>query len=72
MDGMREGDAFSLSKPIDAMVTGTSDLIVLPTGTVVSIVLVFGDPNAPAAYEVEAFLEDGDRYALATVEASDV
>ncbi|MGT2430709.1 hypothetical protein ACU4HD_22220 [Cupriavidus basilensis] len=69
---MRENDVFSLSKPVEATVIGEHDIVVLPVGTVVSVVLVFGDPGAPAAYEVEAFLEDSGRYALATVEARDI
>ncbi|RQR43491.1 hypothetical protein DIE20_11550 [Burkholderia sp. Bp9131] len=69
---MKENDVFALAKPIDASVIGTGDIVELPIGTVVSVVLVFGDPNAPTAYEVEAFLEGSDTYVLATVEASDV
>ncbi|VVD67587.1 hypothetical protein PIN31009_00435 [Pandoraea iniqua] len=69
---MREGDVFALSGPVEATVIGERDVVVLPLGTIVSVVLVFGDDNAPDAYEVEAFLADCGRYALATVEASDM
>lgn len=69
---MKENDVFSLSKPVEATVIDEHDVVVLPVGTVVSVVLVFGDPSAPVAYEVEAFLDDSGRYALATVEARDI
>jgi hypothetical protein len=72
MKAMKENNVFPLSKPVEATVIGEHDVVVLPIGTVVSVVIVFGDPNAPAAYEVEVFLKDSGRYALATVEASDV
>ncbi|RBB31704.1 hypothetical protein DPV79_40655 [Burkholderia reimsis] len=72
MKVMKENDVFSLSKSVEAMVIGEQDVVVLPVGTVVSVVLVFGDPSAPVAYEVEAFLEDSGRYALGTVEALDI
>lgn len=69
---LKENDVFSLLKPVEAAVIGNSDIVLLPRGQVVSVVLVFGDPYAPVAYEVEAFLKDSNRYALAIVEASDI
>jgi hypothetical protein len=36
------------------------------------VVSVFGDENAPEAYEVEAFLSEEDLYVLATIDAQDV
>lgn len=72
MNAMRENDTFVLSKPVEGTVIGEHRTLVLSVGTVVTVVLVFGDPTAPTAYEVEAFLPEGDVYALATVEAHDV
>lgn len=72
MNAMKENDTFVLSKSVEATVIGERRTLVLPVGTVVTVVLVFGDSNAPAAYEVEAFLPEGNVYALATVEARDV
>ena len=66
---MRECDTFALSKPVEATVIGERRTLVLPAGTVVTVVLVFGDVTAPTAYEVEAYLPEDDVYALATVEA---
>ncbi|PRD43207.1 hypothetical protein C5748_12260 [Phyllobacterium phragmitis] len=64
-----------LKRPLlgpDPKVVGEHRIVVLPVGTVVSVVLVFGDPNDPEAYEIEAFLESRGEYALATVEADDI
>lgn len=72
MNAMKENDTFVLSKSVDATVIGERRTLVLPVGTVVTVVLVFGDPSAPTAYEVEAFLPEEEGYALATVEARDV
>ncbi|WP_231973518.1 hypothetical protein [Variovorax sp. HW608] len=68
---MRENDTFVLPKPVEATVIGERRTVALPVGTVVKVVLVFGDPNSPAAYEVEAFLPKDDIYALATIETRD-
>jgi len=72
MKAMKENDTFVLSKSVEATVVGARRILMLPEGTLVSVVLVFGDPNAPAAYEVEAFLPEEDVYALATVETRDI
>ncbi|KIP13904.1 hypothetical protein WK72_06915 [Burkholderia ubonensis] len=72
MNAMKENDTFVLSKSVEATVIGEHRNVVLPPGTVVTVVLVFGDPRSPAGYEVEAFLPKDDAYALATVEARDV
>jgi len=66
---MKENDIFTLSKSVEATVIGEQRTVMLAVGTVVSVVLVFGDPNAPDAYEVEAFLPEDGAYALATIEA---
>lgn len=72
MTVLRENDTFSLPRLIDATVIGEREVVVLPQGTTVAVVLVFGDSRAPVAYEVEAFLQESGRYALATVDASDL
>jgi hypothetical protein len=69
---MRENDSFVLSKPAEATVIGERRSVVLPEGTVVVVVLVLGDSNSPAAYEVEAYMPNEDIYALATIEACDI
>lgn len=71
MNLMKENDTFVLSKSIEAMVIGERTSLVLSVGTVVTVVLVFGNPDAPDAYEVEAFIPEGEVYALATIEARD-
>lgn len=68
---MTENDAFALSKEIGAITIDKQTEVVLPPGTVVTVVVVFGDPASPTAYEVEAFLPERNGYALATVETSD-
>lgn len=50
---------------------GEHTAVLLPAGTIVTVVLVFGDPALPDAYEVEAFLPESDSYALATIKAVD-
>jgi len=68
---MRENDTFTLSRPTEAVVVGEHTAVLLPAGTIVTVVLVFGDPALPDAYEVEAFLPESDSYALATIKAVD-
>ena len=72
MNVMRENEIFVLPKSIEAKVIGEHKSLVLETGTVVTVVLVYGDPNTPTAYEVEAFLPVDNVYALATIEATDI
>ncbi|MGO6693844.1 hypothetical protein ACCS54_23060 [Rhizobium johnstonii] len=72
MSTMKENDVFALPREVNAVVIGEHTDIVLPAGTVVTVVVVFGDPDSPTAYEVEAFLPDSSNYALATVEATDI
>jgi hypothetical protein len=72
MTAMKENDTFGLTKAVDATVVGEHESVVLAPGTVVTVVLVFGDPDEPVAYEVEAFLPESEKYALATIEASDL
>jgi len=69
---MKENDTFELSQPIEATVIGEQRAVVLSAGTLVTVVSVFGDPDDPVAYEIEAFLPKEDAYALATIEARGV
>lgn len=71
MKALRENDTFRLPKAVEGTVIGEREVVSLPKGTLVAVVLVHGDALAPLAYEVEAFLEESGRYVLATVEASD-
>ena len=63
---MRENDVFVLEEPLQASIIGNHDAVMLPVGTVVTVVHVFGEESSPQAYEVEAFLSDINAYALAT------
>jgi hypothetical protein len=72
MNMLRENETFALLNPVEATVIGEHRSLVLPIGTVVTVVAVLGNPNSPPAYEVEAYLPDKDVYALASVEAGDV
>ncbi|VVE76541.1 hypothetical protein PAN31117_05418 [Pandoraea anapnoica] len=72
MNSMKENDTFVLSRSVEATVIGEHRTVLLPLGTVVTVVLVYGDSGSPVGYEVEAFLPKDDAYALATVEACDV
>ena len=71
MKAMKENDTFLLLQPIEATVIGENRIVILPVGTLVTVVLVFGDSNFPSAYEVETFLAEDNAYALATIEAYD-
>ena len=68
MSAMKENDTFALSAAIEATIIGEHRTVVLPVGTLVTVVLVFGDLGSPSAYEVEAFLPEDNAYALATIE----
>jgi hypothetical protein len=69
---LKENDSLSLLKPVSGEVIGEHRKIVLPIGTIATVVLVYGDPNQPMAYEIEAHISEQDCYALATVEATDI
>lgn len=72
MNAMKENDNFQLSKPVEAEVIGEHTSVTLPPGMAVTVVLVFGDPALPEAYEVEAYLPETNTYALATIPAKDI
>ncbi|WP_238812631.1 hypothetical protein [Paraburkholderia sp. SG-MS1] len=69
---MKENDSFQLSKPIEAEIIGEHTAVTLPSGMAVTVVLVFGDPASPEAYEVEAYLPEIDAYALGTISGKDI
>jgi hypothetical protein len=64
-----ENDVIRLKEPITADVVGERRSLVISSGTAGTVVLVHGDPNQPAAYEIEFYIEEEDCYALATLEA---
>jgi hypothetical protein len=68
----KENDSISLTKPLSGEVIGERREIILPIGTVATVVLVHGDPDQPKAYEIEAHVPEQDSYVLATVEADKV
>jgi hypothetical protein len=68
---MRENDTSVLRNALAAQVVGDEDSVVLPRGTWVTVVMVYGDPLMPTAYEVEAYLPETDRYAIATLPAEE-
>lgn len=68
----KENDIVILTKKVGGDVIGERRQMILPVGTVATIVLVHGDPEHPKAYEIEAHIRDQDCYVLATVEASDI
>jgi len=65
----KENDSISLTKPVSGEAIGERREIMLPIGTVATVVLVHGDPAQPKAYEIEAYVPEQDCYVLATVEA---
>jgi hypothetical protein len=67
MSAMKENDTFALSAAIEATIIGEHRTVMLPIGTLVTVVLVFGDLESPSAYEVEAFLPEDNAYVLATI-----
>jgi hypothetical protein len=69
---LNENENLSLMKPVSGEVIGERRKVVLPVGTIATVVLVHGDPNHPTAYEIEAHLSEQDCYVLATVEAADI
>jgi hypothetical protein len=68
----KDGDKIVLTKSISADVIGEQRKLDLPAGTIASVVVVYGDPNQPVAYEVEAYVEEHDCYVLATVDVADL
>lgn len=69
---LKENDSISLTHPIDGDVIGEHRKIILPIGTIATVVLVHGDPNQPVAYEIEAYFKDQNCYVLATLEIANI
>ena len=68
----KENDSIFITKPIRGQVIGSRRDIVLPIGTIATVVLVHGDLDQPQAYEIEAYVLEQDCYVLATVDADDI
>lgn len=67
-----ENDVIRLRESVAADVIGEGISIVIPVGTIGTVVLVHGDSKHPLAYEVEFYLQEKDCYALATIEANKI
>jgi hypothetical protein len=67
-----ENDVVSLTKAVDGVVIGERRNMVLPIGTIATVVNVYGNPSRPDAYEIEAYIVEKDCYVLATIEADSV
>lgn len=68
----KETDSVCLRIEVEAEVIGERRSVSLSAGTSAAVVLVFGDPQSPEAYELEAYVAEGNCYALATVAADAV
>lgn len=65
-----ENDIVCLREAVEAEVIGEGRALFAPKGSIGTVVLVYGNPGKPLAYEVEFFILEQDCYALATVDAS--
>lgn len=68
----RENDVIRLQESVIADVIGEGRALTVPAGTVGAVVLVHGDPESPAAYEIEFHIQEQNCYALATIEAGKI
>lgn len=68
----KENDSTLLTRPIVGEVIGERREITLQIGTLVTVVLVHGDPDQPKAYEIESYIQEQDCYVLATIEAGHI
>lgn len=68
----KENDSTLLTRPIAGEVIGERREITLQVGTLVTVVLVHGDPEQPKAYEIEGYIQEQDCYVLATIEAGNI
>lgn len=64
-----ENDIICLREAVEAEVIGEGGTLFVPEGSIGTVVLVYGDPPKPLAYEVEFFIPEQDCYVLATVDA---
>lgn len=67
-----ENDVVSLKQTIDAKIVGDNRSLMIPAGTIGTIVLVYGAIQKPEAYEVEFYIQDYDSYALATIKSEQI
>ena len=67
-----ENDVVRLREPVTAKVIGEQRSLVIPAGTEGAVVLVYGSPVKPDAYEIEFYVRDDDCYVLATLDASKI
>lgn len=65
-----ENDIVCLREVVEAEVIGEGRTLFAPEGSIGTVVLVYGNPEKPLAYEVEFFIPEQECYALATVDAS--
>lgn len=65
-----ENDVVRVLSPFESDVIGERRSVVVPGGSVGTVVLVLGAPTCPCAYEIEFFIAEQNCYALATVDAS--
>ena len=64
-----KNDVIRLRESVIADVIGEGRALNIPAGTEGVVVLVHGDPENPAAYEIEFHIQEQNCYALATIEA---
>ncbi|MCZ2498760.1 DUF4926 domain-containing protein [Xylophilus sp. Kf1] len=67
-----ENDVIRLRESVMADVIGEGRALTIPAGTKGAVVLVHGDPENPAAYEIEFYMKEQNCYALATIEAEKI
>lgn len=72
MNLFKENDCVAITRPVLAEVIGEGRKVVLPAGTVATIVFVYEKDCQHAAYEIEAYLGDQDVFTLATVKLIDI
>jgi len=64
-----DSDVICLREAVTADVIGEGRTLTIPAGAKGVVVLVYGDPMNPAAYEIEFYVQEQNCYALATIEA---
>jgi hypothetical protein len=69
MTVFKELDLVKTTEAVDVWVADDSSRSQVPAGMVGAVVMVYGAPNAPVAYELEFHLAGRSSFALATVEA---
>lgn len=72
MKTFNENDVVKVNKNIIGLSIGDSLETIIPKGSIVTIVYIYGKPEEPDAYEIEAYLLEADKYILATVKIIDL